>query len=507
MALLRLLKNKIWLLLVLTFALFLYLYRLDSIPPAVYVDEAVAAYDAYSISQTLRDHYGQLLPLNFKFFGSYTPGLYVYLQAIIIRLLGLNEFSLRLLSSVSMLAVALAIYYFFTKENLLKSKSSKLIGVFIFLISPWTVFNARLGYETTFAFALISFGILLYRKPYLSLPLLSLSTYAAHTQRYLAPLVIGLIFILFHTKRRSQKTILWPIVIALLIQVPNLWMLTKPAFWVKSDSLTASFISQYLSYFSPNNLFNNQDYDLQRSIPKLAVFYSWMFIPWITGLYTLYTNRKNKIYRYLFGLILLTPLPAALANTNYSTQRALPLLLPYTLIITIGMDRILYKIKKPIKYPALIGLSLFSLLLLFRSYYLLFPMQRAKAWNYGYKQLSSYISENPQKEFIIDNSRGVPYILLLYYLKYPPTSFQQENPKNSDQYYTDTAFNSNANFANVKVKPIDWKYDISPDQVIVGDNLSISPDQISDHSLQEVFLIKDNHNEILLQGYQASPRN
>jgi hypothetical protein len=501
----RFLKNNLLLTIIIVFAFFLYTYRLGLIPPAVYVDEAVVAYDAYSIIETTKDHYGQKLPLYFKFFGSYTPGLFVYLQTLPVKLLGLTAYSIRIISILSMLLVAVGVYRFFTIHRLLRLKSSKMIGVLFFLITPWTVFNARLGYETTFAFALLSLGILFYQKPLLSFTLISLSTYAGHTQRYLAPLVLLLIYFIFHHRQKTFRSLLWPTILAFLIQIPNIIMLTTPAFWAKNDSLTTSFLTQYLSYFSPVDLFNRQDFDLQRSVPQLAVFYSWMFFPWLIGLYTLYKNRKIPIYHYLIALVLTTPLPAALANTNYSTQRALPLLLPYSLVIIIGFDRLLQQIKKSIHPPLLFFLTIFSLVLLWRSYFILFPVQRAKAWNSGYEKLAEFIKANPDQHFVIDNARTVPYILLLFHLKYPPSAYQLENPQNQETYYQDTNFSDQVKFANLEIRSINWKKDLCQNQILVGDNLSISSGHVEEHYLEQVFEAKDNHAEILLQGYRTRP--
>ena len=66
--------------LILIFAFFLYTFKLSNIPSGVYVDEAVAAYDSYSLINTGADHYGQKFPLTFRFFGAYTPGIFVYLM-------------------------------------------------------------------------------------------------------------------------------------------------------------------------------------------------------------------------------------------------------------------------------------------------------------------------------------------------------------------------------------------------------------------------------------------
>ena len=73
-------KIKNWLLIgILVLAAALRLVNLSSVPPHLTQDEASLGYNAYSILKTGKDEYGQLLPVVFKSFGDYKPGLYIYL--------------------------------------------------------------------------------------------------------------------------------------------------------------------------------------------------------------------------------------------------------------------------------------------------------------------------------------------------------------------------------------------------------------------------------------------
>lgn len=496
-------KNKL-LVVALILGFFLFTYKLSSIPSGIYSDEAVVGYNSYSILKTGKDEYGKILPINLKFFGSYTPGFFVYLQIIPIKILGLNNFSIRLWSVISMLFVAIGIYFFYKNNQLLKNKLSPFLGTILFIITPWTVFNARLGYETTMAFAVIAIGFLFYKKPIISFTLISLSTYFGHTERYLAPLLILLIYFIFYFRKKEK--IFWPIFWAFLIQIPNLILIFTPSFWVKNGGFDWHFIERYVAYFSPLNLFNREDYQLQRSIPELAVFYSWMFVPWLTGLYVLYKNWNKKIYRLILGLTLICPIPAALASVDYSTQRALPLLLPYLLLIGIGMDKLISKFKIKYSFPILLGLIFFSLLMLWRSYFIFLPQERYQSWNGGFQELSQFIEKNSKKHFVVDNSRTVSYIELLYFLKYSPEKYLQENKMFGKNYYQDISFNGDRLISNIEVRPIKWKEDVCKDQILVGDGLSISEDQAKEHFLNKVFEIKDVYRQIILQAYETNPK-
>ena len=90
-------KHKIILLVIIVLAFILRIYRLDQVPPSLYWDEASLGYNAFSISQTLRDEHGVfcLLPI-LPLFGDYKPVGYIYAIVPFIKLFGLSEIAVRL---------------------------------------------------------------------------------------------------------------------------------------------------------------------------------------------------------------------------------------------------------------------------------------------------------------------------------------------------------------------------------------------------------------------------
>jgi len=91
----------ILLFIILILAAFLRIYKLSTIPPHLTPDEAALGYNAYSILKTAKDEYGNFLPIIFKSFGDYKPGLYVYLTVPFVAIFGLNEFAVRLPSALA----------------------------------------------------------------------------------------------------------------------------------------------------------------------------------------------------------------------------------------------------------------------------------------------------------------------------------------------------------------------------------------------------------------------
>src|SRR3989338_7723667 len=104
-------KTFFILILVSCIALFLNLYKKDSVPPSFNADEAAVGYNAYSIAQTGKDEYGSALPLRLKSFGDYKMPLYSYLSIPFVSPLGLNETSTRALSDLVALLFPLVVFF------------------------------------------------------------------------------------------------------------------------------------------------------------------------------------------------------------------------------------------------------------------------------------------------------------------------------------------------------------------------------------------------------------
>ncbi len=522
-------KNKLSILLLSLIVLlgaFLYFYKISSIPSSVYDDEATIGYNAYSILTTFKDEYGKFLPIAFRFFGAYTPPLYVYLTTPLVKLFGVTAFSIRFLSAISTIFGILIVYFFINDFKVFKNQSTKIIGSLLFTILPWTVFNARLGYEVTLGYIVFAAASLfLWRSiknqkiSLLAIFLFSISTYIAHTERYLVPIFLFVFLVIFRKSIfiKKNKTNLWlSLLIIIVTQVPNLFLVTTKAFWVKNSSINnhlsilfSDLISQILIYFSPKTLFGvTPDINLQHSIPNQSFFYSWMVIPYFIGLYQLYKNFKKPEIKYLLILFLTAPIPGSLSGHFISVQRVLTLTIPMILIISLGIDFISQKIRSIVFVPILTLLISFSLILLWRGYFIFLPQERATWWSYGYGQLSQIITQNQDKKFIIDNGRtGSIYMLILYYTKHSPQSLQtQFSPEFIKNYYSNPSFNPNYNFGNIEIRPISWEHDALQNVIIVGDPLAISDKQANEHCLTKEFEIKDPIGKIVLTGYQTNPQ-
>lgn len=538
----RNIKEIILLIAIILIGIFLRFHKLGEIPNGMYKDEAVTGYNAFSILETGKDEYGKTYPIAFRFFGSYSPPLYVNLTSFAMSFLGVSIISVRFVSFLSGVLLILIMYLFLKTIFERKNKYIPLIGAFIFSISPWGIFFSRAGYEINLGFLLFSLGayflwIGLEKYKYLVFGFLtlSLSTYGAHTQRFLVPLFL-LFYILFYKKILFSKKVLKNTILGLstafIIQIPNIYLLFTPALWTKNNlfysnvimtqadkfgsifpkvisyplAFLREFFSQYLTYFSPRSLFFLEDPDFQRSAPELSVFYFWMVIPYFLGWYHVLVKREKVFYKYLLLMLLIIPVPLALSSDPFSTQRGLSLLLPFTILITIGLSRIIEKTGKK-GLVVLLSFCFLSLVFLWRSYFVLLPHERAKNWDYGIEELVQEIQKRPNEIFVIDQTRTGPiYSGLAFYLKYPPQKFHEElDGSIKSNYYKDTAFKSEYKFSNIETRGIDWEKDIYEKQILVGDEYSISGSQAREHFLRKAFEIYGPTGSIVFSGYETNP--
>lgn len=529
----ELIRQKISLLILIIISGFVMIYKLGVIPNGLYIDEINYGYNAYSLLTTGKDEYGMAYPLLLRAQGLYLPSVYAYISIIPIKILGLNDFTVRLTASLS--GILLVIFYYICLRDYLKIKNKFNLFVIslFFCITPWMVLMSRFGVELMTGLLLWSIGSYYFWKGFKSEKyliwgaiILSISTYVSYSNRYLVLIYIIAAFVV-------HRKIIWKaLLIFLIIQIPNLLIINTKGFFAKGDLIGIDIIldqsskipnfiplilrvfmafvreifSRYVTYYSPSSLFFEPDPDLQRSLPELSVFYPWMIAPYLIGLYVLWKKRKMDIYKYIIVLFFISGIAAGLTRDPFSTHRALPLLFPMGIVIGMGINQVLENLKRNYKYAFICIILIYSGLMLWRSYFVFLPKERAKFWGGGYKELALEIKKRDSL-FVIDQSRVKPsYIYLVYYLKYQPEKFQTEvNQTVVHDYYNNTEFSDYYNFRNIETRNIEWSRDPCLKQILVGDVYAISPEQAIEHKLDFEFEIKDPIGNILFRAYQTNP--
>ena len=133
-------KKQIIILVILILAIagFFRLWQLDSIPPGLYPDEAMNGNNAIEAMKT--GQYKLFYPEN-----NGREGLFINLQALSLKIFGINVLSLRLVGALIGILTVLGLY-FLTKE-LFYSTSIALLSAFFLAISFWHVNFSRIGFR------------------------------------------------------------------------------------------------------------------------------------------------------------------------------------------------------------------------------------------------------------------------------------------------------------------------------------------------------------------------
>ncbi|MEK7188363.1 MAG: glycosyltransferase family 39 protein, partial [Patescibacteria group bacterium] len=186
-------------------------WRLDSYP-ALNADEAAIGYNAYSLIQTGKDEHGNAWPIHFQSFSDYKPGLYFYLVLPFVKVLGLNEWAVRIPGATLGVLTVLALYFLVKELEIARPERGRrgnwklrIIASLFLAISPWHIHFSRGGWEVNSATFFITAGLLFFVKATKKQRLsnfafcilnFAFAMYAYHAARIIVPLLsLGLVII------------------------------------------------------------------------------------------------------------------------------------------------------------------------------------------------------------------------------------------------------------------------------------------------------------------------
>ncbi len=136
--------EKLVILLIIIIAMVTRFFKLAELPVGLNLDEAATAYDAYSLAYWRVNRQLMHLPVYLPNFGGGQSALYSYLDAIFIRLFGLNTFVIRLPAALFSLLLIL-VGALIIKEAM--GKKAALLGAFLLTIFPYFICQGRFGWD------------------------------------------------------------------------------------------------------------------------------------------------------------------------------------------------------------------------------------------------------------------------------------------------------------------------------------------------------------------------
>lgn len=476
------------LLLILILAAFLRLWNLASLPGALSPDEASLGYNAYSILKTAKDEYGNTLPIIFKSFGDYKPGLYIYITLPFVALFGLNEWSVRLPSALS---GVLIVYLIFLVAHKFYNRKSRFLGmsfgVFAALVaatSPWLIFFSRGAWEANVALCLTLVGIYLFlkatQKPiYILFAILTFSlTLITYQGAKLSTAIVTTILLFTYWRdvvtlvRKNTKLVIISLAMALLVALPvllsfsqgqtgrlkvfSVFSYPRPEDYLKNFldeagvdkesfmyelyyseafNFKRGILGRWFNHFSGRFLFFEGDYQNPRhSAPNHGMLLLPDIILLTFGVIFIIKSKNldRRVKTVILVWLLLAPLPAVLSRDQVQSVRALNSAVPMAFLAGAGIYYLLAIFNK-LRFKVLFFLALLiigpvSFIYFLDAYYVHYNKHNAKYLPYGYKEVINKISflQGKYKRIVFQQSYNQPYIYFLFYQKYDPATYQKQ---------------------------------------------------------------------------------
>jgi len=200
----------------------------------------------------------------------------------------------------------------------------------------------------------------------------------------------------------------------------------------KGTYLSFYFARNYLAHFTPNFLFIKGAAHKQHHIQGVGELY-WIQAPLLLlGLYFLF-KKKDSNLKFFIPWLLLAFIPVAVTNDSIPnalrTLNAAPI---YQIFTAVGMYYFWKKMKSKKLAKTLIFLSIVILIInlgiYMKNLFLIYPVKYSRDWQYGNKQVVSFIKENYDQYDLITYTRhyGEPHMFTLFYLKFDPEKFQTD---------------------------------------------------------------------------------
>ncbi|MBN1875154.1 MAG: glycosyltransferase family 39 protein [Anaerolineae bacterium] len=337
-------KKYIVIIIILLLAAALRFPDLERVPPPFNVDEAVNAYDAYSLLKTGCDQWGHPWPITMRAFNDYRRPATIYSAIPFMAIFGLTIYGIRAMAAFWGWLCVLFLY------RLVRDMFTPRAGAFAALmlaLAPWHIAFSRVGLEACgpMLFTVIAGlwcgwrwhrhhrpGWLIAAGMFLGLSLYTYTTTQAFTPLLL--LICGLIFFREFWTYRTHALI--TIIIFILITAPLAWaVVTNDVTWNRLNRISMfqpdlpfleslrNIGTQWLGHFKPGYLFIEGDAQPVHHPQGFGELY-WvdaLLVP--LGMVYLMMKRKGKATVLLLAWLTLGPLPAALTIEDMGTAHSM----------------------------------------------------------------------------------------------------------------------------------------------------------------------------------------
>lgn len=472
--------------LIIILAVFLRVYKLETIPPGLFGDEIDVGYQAYSLLETGRDLTGRFLPFYLKSLTEFRTPLYIYSAVPFVAIFGLNEWGVRM--PAVFWGISSIVGIFFLGRKFFNSRTG-LIAMFLMSLSPWHLQYSRASFEVTMLLDFLIWGAYCFilgleknRYLFLSIIFLTSSIYIYSTAVVFAPL-LGLILVLINwqkTWRISKKNLVLLLITALVFLIPlGMSMITGEAkerfssisifqdkvlidklnlarkgeefftpegeiqktdvqtellFHNKITVFTQVFLTNYFRALNPSFLFAEGDINFRHAIHEMGEMHYFELILLVLGVFCLLKVDKKKSL-LIAGWLLIAPIPASLTyDGGFHGTRLFLMLPPLTLITALGGNWIIENWKKlstKILATIVIFIFMLNMIFYFHRYYLHYAPESWRWWHIGYKEAMQYIKTQENNYALVgfNNTYEPALIRFLFWSQMDPALFQKKYPQ------------------------------------------------------------------------------
>ena len=498
--------------------LVLRLYQLGNYP-ALNADEAALGYNAYSLLETGKDEHGNSWPIHFQSFNDYKPGLTVYLILPFVKLFGLNIWSVRIFPMFLSSLTILAIYYLV--QELFSNRRFSLLSALFLSISPWHIHFSRGAWEVSIETFFMTFGMWSFLRArsspklyLLSVLVFAASLYTYHSARLVTPLLgLGLLVFQYKNMLNDKAIIGLSIGLGIIVLTPLILDLMGPAgisrasgVGITADMGTVSrineqrgehanqdglwtkalhnklvnfglvFTKNWSDHYWGEFLFNSGDEIQRNKVPEMGQMYIFDIIFILIGFAGIVKLKVKNNWKLVIWWLIVAPVASALTFQSPHALRAHNMVIPMVIISAYGFSVMMNRIHR-------VGLILFIVLIVLgvSRYLHLYWVHTAKAYpyssQYGVSELVGYLSgkTGEYKKILVTDRYDQPYILFLFYSKFPPEKFQQEHVLTDRDRF---GFSTVREFGNYHFERIDFEKirGSSSDSLIVGTSKEIPSD-------------------------------
>ncbi len=458
------------------------IYALGSVPPGINQDEAVHAYEAWSLRTTGKDHMQNPWPIFFRAFGwtEHHSAPFMYMLIPLQTVFGMNVWTTRLPGAI---LGTLNVWFLYLLVRRLYGGRAGLLAALMLAISPWGIHLSRLAFEVSVCPPLLTLALLLIaqasgvqprepssaargghgepvrRRAFVQLAaagfLLGLVLWTYNAYRAFLPLLLMGAAVLYagnlyrFARRPGAKAGLLLAVACFAVAVaPFVWasIYTHEKAWghAKFESLldetksplkaAKTILRTYCLQLSPVYLFISGDpYPIQ-SVPGYGQLNHYLALLLPLGIYrAVRRGRQERFGWLLLWWLLAAPIPAALTHLSAGhclrTAGALP---AYQIVGALGLDMLLAGIarRRPRLYAPSVAAACVAMLLngsVFAcKFFVKYPIEAAPCFQVEWIEACTEVRER-QKDYdavmltwTYSKELGIIY---LFWNRIPPQQF------------------------------------------------------------------------------------